>query len=104
MRIEMERAYLVRYGLMTRVGRFWADSAGYERGQQVVIRTHRGSELGEVLLEVESRVEDTGPIPRHGPAWVLRAAGPDDLESARLAEDDRDRRLAACRRVFDEGV
>src|SRR5688572_5145690 len=100
----MERSYLVRYGRMTRVGRFRADSAGYERGQQVVVRTHRGNELGEVLLEIEPRAGEAGPTPDHGPAWVLRAAGADDLECARSAEDDRPRRLAACRRVFEEGV
>ena len=87
----MERSYLVRYGLMTQVGRFWADSAWYERGQQVVIRTHRGSELGEVLLEDEPPADRTGPTPRYGPGWVLRAAGPEDLECARLAELDRPR-------------
>jgi len=99
----MERSYLIRYGLMGLVGRFSAgpDSA-HERGQVVVIRSHRGTELGEILTEDTSRaLANSSPADA---AFILRAAGPDDHERARRADRERDDRYAACRRVFENGV
>ena len=50
----MELSYLIRYGLWHQVGRFASDSPDLERGQTVVVRSHRGTELGEVLIKIES--------------------------------------------------
>lgn len=88
----MGQVYLVRYGLMGAVGRFGAEGLDLERGQAVVIRTARGTELGEVLVPERPGLasSDSDPLP------ILRAAGPDDLEHARTLETDRPRRLAAC--------
>ncbi|MCA1686937.1 MAG: signal peptidase, partial [Planctomycetia bacterium] len=75
----MERSYLIRYGMMGQVGRFAADpGTGYERGQTVVVRSHRGAELGEVLIEAPARAGDD--VPPAGTALILRAAGLEDLE------------------------
>jgi cell fate regulator YaaT (PSP1 superfamily) len=90
----MARGYLVRYGLRRHVGRFLAD-AEHDQGAAVVVQTHRGTELGEVLAA-------TNAI--SGTALVLRAAGPDDLEQARLAALDQPSRFAACERFFQGGV
>ncbi|MEO6810211.1 MAG: PSP1 C-terminal domain-containing protein [Isosphaeraceae bacterium] len=90
----MARGYLVRYGLMRHVGRFLADDE-YDQGDAVVVRTHRGTELGEVLAA-------TDPIP--GTALILRAAGLDDLDQARLAALDQPSRFAACEQFFRKGV
>lgn len=99
----MERAYLIRYGLMGQVGRFSADpGASYERGQSVVVRSHRGTELGEVLIEAPD--PEPVAVPPTGSAHVLRAAGPEDLGRARLVDHERDERFAACQRVFQDGV
>ena len=95
----MGQVYLVRYGLMHHVGRFHAEAGPYDRGQAVVVRSPRGIELGEVLTPLA-----TAPPPGPTPAILLRAAGPDDFERARLAEQDRPRRLAACERLFRDGV
>ena len=73
----MDRSYLIRYGLMGQVGRFSSDSSRYDRGQTVVVRSYRGTELGEVLIELSD------PDPELDPGLVLRAAGSDDLECAR---------------------
>ena len=95
----MERSYLIRYGLMGRVGRFNADpGASYGRGEAVVVRSHRGTELGEVLLEAPSGPADDAP------ARVVRPASPDDLERGRGADADRGRRFDACARVFRDGL
>jgi cell fate regulator YaaT (PSP1 superfamily) len=100
----MERSYLIRYGLMAQVGRFVTDGgAAYERGQTVVIRSHRGTELGEVLIESPAGAP-TESEPAEGLARVLRTAGPDDLERARRAENDRTDRFEACQRVLRDGA
>jgi cell fate regulator YaaT (PSP1 superfamily) len=94
----MEHAYLIRYGLGRVVGRFASDSEAFDRGQAVVIRTHRGTELGEVLAEAPP-----APDAETGLAAILRAAGAEDLERSRRAELDRPAHYEACRAVFEEG-
>ena len=97
----MGRAYLIRYGLARSLGRFEATSeAFFERGQAVVIRTHRGTELGEVLSEAPPSLASTTTAP----APILRPASPEDLERARRAADDRSAHFEACRSVFEDGV
>jgi hypothetical protein len=100
----MHAWYLIRYGLTGRVGQFASATEGLGRGQAVVVRSHRGTELGEVLLEVPAGSHDASHPPPAGSALVLRGAGPDDLERARQAGLDRDRRFEVCRRVFEDGV
>ena len=100
----MERFYLIRYGLMGQVGQFAADlecDSSFDRGRMVVIRSHRGTELGEVLIEAP-RLPQDDDIPSE--ARILRAARPDDLERARVAEAEREARFKACERVFRDGV
>lgn len=95
----MERSYLVRYGLMSQVGRFRADAADdFHRGQRVVVRSHRGTELGEVLVSESGVIETAG-----GAARVLRTANPDDLARARLAESGRAARFDECRTLLASG-
>jgi hypothetical protein len=94
-------AYLIRYGTMSRIGQFWSEAAGLARGQAVVIRTHRGTELGEVLLDVP---QANGAPPAVGSAAIVRLAAPEDHEAARRAADERHARFAACVRIFEDGV
>jgi cell fate regulator YaaT (PSP1 superfamily) len=94
----MGRAYLIRYGLARVVGRFATDSGCFDRGQPVVIRTHRGTELGEILAEISPSAD---PEPESAP--ILRAADAGDLERARTAGLDRPAHFEACRAVFEEG-
>jgi hypothetical protein len=97
----MERSYLIRYGLMGEVGRFSADlDEKIERGCTVVIRSHRGLELGEVLIETPR----TAAAPAAAAARVLRPAGPDDLEQARRAGLERAIRYEACSSILHEGL
>jgi hypothetical protein len=92
---------------MSRVGRFAADCEAYQRGQTVVVNSPRGLELGEVLLKAAGEAAANGlnsPAPSDGWPRVLRPAGADDLERARHLANDRASRLAACERVFQDGV
>ncbi|MDR3632379.1 MAG: PSP1 C-terminal domain-containing protein [Isosphaeraceae bacterium] len=100
----MEHAFYVRYGLMGRVGRFLASAEAMERGQHVVLQTHRGTELGEVLLPAPLLPTDEFGTPPRNTARVLRAATHDDLARADRSALDRHRRFAVCQQVFEEGV
>ncbi len=97
----MEHAYLVRYGVMHDVSRFSSDSADFERGQSVVIRTHRGIELGQVLLRIP-RPSDLGDgsTPASS-AVILRPADPADLERASRADLERPHRFTFCRHTME---
>jgi len=91
-------SYLVRYGIMSRVGPFSAEADAYARGQTVVVRSSRGSELGEILLRTPAGVDAPAPC------QVLRPAGADDLQRAHEVREDRPNRLAACERIFRDGI
>ena len=97
----MDHAYLIRYGLMRRVGQFLSESNTFNRGQSVVIRTHRGTELGEVLLEVPPAMSSA---PAVGSALVLRLARQEDLDLAARFDDERCRQFSLCQQVFQNGV
>jgi PSP1 C-terminal conserved region len=117
-----EKSYLIRYGVMSHVGRFPAHPScdrSLERGQLVVIQTDRGVELGEVLIATDGMAAPPGNSPAAAPALaddedlmrfvspgsphVMRAAGPDDLSRSRSALAARSSHFSLCQRILDEG-
>jgi len=102
-----ETECLVRYGLTGHVGWFAvADElvADLRRGEPVVIRTSRGMELGEVLIEPNAprggdRRAGEDSI---GAFEVLRRADADDLAARGQAERLRDERFADCLALITE--
>jgi hypothetical protein len=116
-----KHAYLIRYGVMGHIGRFAAlpgHEASLERDQLVVIQTHRGVELGEVLVPVggmsalrengraesaaQSSVDNLSPTPPTDRPHLLRPAGPEDLIRRQLAEELRPSRFALCQRIIQD--
>lgn len=95
----MERVYLIRYGLARSLGRFRAACGPLEPGQAIVIRTHRGTELGEVLCESPPSLPSEAE-----PAPILRLATAEDLERARKASSERSAHFEACLAVFEGGA
>ena len=91
--------YLISYGMARSLGRFEWPEAPLARGQVVVIRTHRGTELGAVLAEA---LASPGPGAKDAP--ILRVATAADLERARAAGLERDAHFEACRAVFEGGT
>ena len=66
---------LVRYGAIPEVARFhWTPAATPQRGQTVVVSSHRGQMLGTVLEQVKQLTEDDIETE------VLRVATNDDLK------------------------
>ena len=98
----MERWYLVRYGARSLVGRFpFLLKGGIELqpGDPVVVRSHRGTELGAIVAG-----SATPPEGNLGGVRVLRRATDEDVTTARRVEADRDRRFLACARIFADGI
>jgi len=96
----MDRAYYVRYGLPRHVGVFPSPQV-LGRGDSVVIRTGRGTELGEVLTEA---VDSIQPPQVDSSPRILRAASGLDLDASRRAISSQDKLFDAFRNVFDEAV
>ncbi len=72
-------AYVVRYGRMRFLGEYTGTHEHeHVRGQRVVIRTERGTELGEILCPATARTASYLDQPAHGD--ILRPANPEDLE------------------------
>jgi cell fate regulator YaaT (PSP1 superfamily) len=95
----MAEAYVVRYGRMRMLGEFVGlPNQVHHRGQQVVIRSDRGTELGELLCPVTERTARFLPNPPRGE--IVRLVSQEDQDQeARLAED-RDPVFATCRELI----
>ena len=70
--------YVVRYGLLRQLGEFSAkDRTDYARATNVIVRTERGLEWGEVLCEANDRTKEylgtTG-----NPGRIVRDVNSDD--------------------------
>jgi cell fate regulator YaaT (PSP1 superfamily) len=93
--------YVVRTGVMRALGVY---SSGrddtYLRGSQVVVRTDRGLEVGELLCEATEEAMAHVKDPGHG--QVLRTMTADDArERSRLLDEAR-REYQTCLRLIDE--
>jgi cell fate regulator YaaT (PSP1 superfamily) len=77
----MAQQYIARHGAMRLLGEFEAsEGAAYGRGEEVVLQTERGLELGDVLCESNPRAVQLIAEPTHG--RIVRG----------LTEDDREQR------------
>ena len=92
----MTKTYVVRYGQMRYLGEY-TGLAGQEhpRGQRVVVRSDRGTELGEVLSPATDRTALFLENPVQGE--ILRAATAEDLESVGKLPELQKQGFEACR-------
>jgi cell fate regulator YaaT (PSP1 superfamily) len=91
--------YVVRYGQM----RFLGEYAGlteqeHLRGQKVVVRSDRGTELGEVLCAANDRTALFLENPVKGD--IVRVASPDDLAAETTLVSRQQDGFAACRELI----
>ncbi|MCE9548639.1 MAG: hypothetical protein K8T25_24445 [Planctomycetia bacterium] len=88
----MSVQHLVRLGVMGHIGRFdSADAVRYRRGAEVVLRTARGLEVGEVLAPP---ADQTGGEATDG--VILRPMTDADRLLASRLQRDRHQAFAAC--------
>jgi cell fate regulator YaaT (PSP1 superfamily) len=100
--------HFVRVGLVGQIGRFAAlDSTRYNRGSRVIVRTTRGLEIGEILInEQESATfnatDSTAHIAKSADGVILRGMTIEDqLLEARL-EQKKNAAAQACENLLTE--
>jgi cell fate regulator YaaT (PSP1 superfamily) len=95
----MAQAYVVRYGRMRLLGEYQGlPEDNHPRGQQVVVRTDRGTELGEVLCAASERTAPFLPDAPRG--QIVRLATLDDRDQETRLGDDRSPIFATCQELI----
>lgn len=93
--------YVVRYGCMRHLGVFSAKGdAGYQRGSQVIARTGRGMESGEVLCLATEQALAQLENPQRG--TILREQTEDDRREIFRLLDQQRQEFEACNRRIGE--
>ena len=88
--------FVVRYGQMRQIGEYeGVEGRSHLRGERVVVRSDRGTELGEILCPATDRTASFLENPFQGK--ILREATPEDLAAEALLGERASRGLAACR-------
>lgn len=91
----MSARYVVRYGQMRFLGEFdGADGAEHARGQRVVVRSDRGTEVGEVLCAAGRQTDQAMEGAPRGE--ILRALSPDDEAAAAKLPEAQARGFSTC--------
>ncbi|MBI5308387.1 MAG: hypothetical protein HZB37_08690 [Planctomycetes bacterium] len=73
----MKQILTVRYGVLKNTADFIAAFNSLKKGDQVIVRSNRGIEFGEVVMKVKE-IEDDSPVENLGE--ILRKATPDYKE------------------------
>lgn len=98
----MEKRYIVRFGAMRLLGVFTPAREGnhFSRGDRVIVRTERGLEIGEVLLEASERVLSYLVDPPQG--QILRLMTTDDEREATRIRRQATEEIKVCERIVSE--
>src|SRR4051812_47621365 len=89
--------YVVRHGVMRNLGVFSPRGRDtFARGDQVIARTNRGLESGEVLCEATDEAVATLVDPKQGQI-VRRITGDDERDLRKMFEQER-REYEVCQR------
>ena len=92
----MLKTYVVRHGRMRILGEYEGVAGqDHPRGQRVIVRSDRGTELGEVLATATDRTALFLENPVRG--QILRAASAEDVAAEGRTETVRQAAFAACR-------
>ena len=95
----MSASYVVRYGQMKFLGEFrGSDPDGHRRGQEVIVRTDRGTELGEVLCPATDRSAMFLENPIQG--TILRVVEPVDLQGKSDLNERQVEGIKVCRELI----
>ena len=97
----MAAAYIVRHGAMRFLGEFQPQgNVEPERGQEVVLRTERGLELGEVLCEADPRALAAIAEPTHG--QILRQVTSEDAAQIDRIRDIERQEMEVCTDIIKQ--
>ncbi|RIK78937.1 MAG: signal peptidase [Planctomycetota bacterium] len=92
--------YVVRHGVMRNLGVFSTRGEAYARGMQVMVRTSRGLEVGEVLCEATEHVLASMPEAKGG--QILREQNDEDVRELRRLAEQQQREHDVCRHCIAE--
>jgi len=93
--------YVVRYGAMRMLGVFSCHPGQeYRRGMDVIARTERGLEAGQVLCAAEETVIDNLKDPIEG--QILRPMGADDANEVARIHEQEAQEFDVCQRFIDK--
>ncbi len=94
----MDQTYVVRYGRMRFLGEF-AGLTGQDhpRGQKVVVRSDRGTEVGDVLCQASDRTTRFLANPAHGE--ILRLATVEDKDQEARLDRDQESYFNTCQEL-----
>lgn len=88
--------YIVRYGTMRSIGVMATRSeSAFRRGMEVVVRTDRGLEVGQVLCESTEDALSHLDQPAHG--TIVRAVNEEDAEEINTIDQTRISNIDTCR-------
>src|SRR4051794_11138493 len=97
----MANAYVVRYGQMRLLGEYTGVTGqDHPRGQRVIVRSDRGTEVGEVLCAATDRTTLFLENPVRGE--ILRAASAADLVAEERLTEARRAAFEACREFISK--
>lgn len=92
--------YIVRHGVMRFLGDFEpVEAAAFPRGSDVIIRTERGQELGQVLCEASPETVGMLSEPTHG--QVLRLLNAEDRERVERVKELESQEFDSCRKFIE---
>ena len=92
----MSNTFVVRHGQMRLLGEYSGlPGQDHPRGQQVIVRSDRGTELGEVLCPATERTARFLENPVRGE--IVRAASAEDLATQEGLAEFRNAGFASCR-------
>ena len=93
--------YILRHGVMRNLGIFSSRGGdSYARSQQVIARTHRGLEAGEVLCEATD--EAIGQLKDAKQGQIIRRQSDDDLRELRKMFEQERREYSVCQHRISE--
>jgi cell fate regulator YaaT (PSP1 superfamily) len=97
----MASKYIVRHGAMRFLGEYEAGEATtYRRGDDVVVRSDRGLEIGQILCEANPRAVELITEATHGP--IVRLVGLDDREQLERLRGSERLELERCCHIVEE--
>lgn len=92
--------YIVRYGTMRSIGVMASrNDAVYRRSMEVIVRTDRGIEVGQVLCEANDDALSHLDQPANG--HLVREVSPEDLSAIDGIDDSRRSKIEACQKHIE---
>jgi cell fate regulator YaaT (PSP1 superfamily) len=96
----MASSWIVRHGAMRFLGEFDPESETYSRGQEVVVRTDRGLEVGQILCPATPRTIELIGEPTHG--RIVRVLAERDRAERERLRAVEERELETCIRFVQQ--